>query len=208
LLLWTRATVDDPSAHADLSWEVAECDGGTVVAAGHAVAAAGSDHTVHVVVEGLRPGTSYTYCFRTAADECTGRTSTLPDSADRYRIGVVCCARWGWNDFASYGRLADDEPDLVLHLGDYIYEKGELPPVGPPTDPPHDTRTLADYRRRFAQHRAHPDRAAAARHCSDDRDLGRPRGREQRTDRRRRGRAGAPRLRNARVARVDAGCRR
>jgi alkaline phosphatase D len=80
----------------------------------------------------------------------------MPDQATSFRVGVVCCARWGWNDFAAYERLADDAPDVVLHLGDYIYEVNEIPPAGPPAQPRRELRTLDDYRTRFAHHRRHP----------------------------------------------------
>lgn len=157
MLLWTRITSAAPSV--EVAWEISHQ--GDVVASGITLAEAEVDHTVRVVVDGLDPGTAYTFSFSSGSlsaggERAAGRTSTLPERASSFRIGVVCCARWGWNDFAAYSRLAADDPDLVLHLGDYIYEIGERPPTGPPTAPLHDLRTLADYRRRFAQHRAHP----------------------------------------------------
>ena len=52
--------------------------------------------------------------------------------------------------------MLPESPDVVLHLGDYIYEVGETPPSGVATDPPYDCVTLDDYRRRYRQHRTHP----------------------------------------------------
>src|SRR5690606_1111915 len=53
------------------------------------------------------------------------------------------------------------ELDLVLHLGDAIYEfaTGEYGGVRA-YDPPHACRTLEDYRRRHAQYRSEPEAQA------------------------------------------------
>jgi alkaline phosphatase D len=148
VLLWTRV---DPAS--EVQWELR---GDDVERSGTVIADPDADATVRLVVTGLPAGRTFTYAFSVDGERVEGVTATVPERADRFRIGVVCCARWGWNDFDAYRRLADAKPDLVLHLGDYIYEIGEDPPCGPRTEPPHDARTLADYRTRFAQHRAHP----------------------------------------------------
>jgi alkaline phosphatase D len=109
-----------------------------------------------VLVDDLAPGTGYHYVFGSNGDRITGRTRTLPLAARGLRIAVVCCSRWGWPGFDRLASVVSERPDLVLHLGDYIYEVGESPPDGPTTDPRHDCRTLDDYRRRYRQHRSHP----------------------------------------------------
>lgn len=154
VVLWTR--VDEPSRHdAPVAWSVWTEDG-RPVAHGDELARADADHTCHVVVDDLTPATSYHYVFEAGGDRIVGRTRTLPEAADHLRIAVVCCSRWGWPGFDRLSSVLSDAPDLVLHLGDYVYEVGETPPVGPTTDPPHDCRTLDDYRRRYRQHRSHP----------------------------------------------------
>lgn len=115
-----------------------------------------TDHTCTVTVDGLTPGTDYHYVFEANGDRIVGRTRTLPGIADSFRLAVACCSRWGWPGFDDYARILTESPDLVLHLGDYIYEVGEHPPAGPTTEPPHDCETLDDYRRRYRQHRSHP----------------------------------------------------
>ncbi|MBB5167442.1 alkaline phosphatase D family protein [Mycobacterium sp. AZCC_0083] len=66
----------------------------------------------------------------------------------------------GW--FTAYHRLAEEQPDLVVHLGDYQYEyaAGQSKDrvrdhVGP------ETVTLANYRQRYAQYKTDPDLQAA-----------------------------------------------
>jgi alkaline phosphatase D len=138
-----------------LTWSMWN-DDGELVDRGRAWASPDADHTCKVVVDGLAPGAGYHYIFEARGDRIVGRTRTLPSSARSFRIAVACCSRWGWPGFDDYAAILAESPDLVIHLGDYIYEIGESPPDGPPTDPPHDCRTLADYRRRYRQHRGRP----------------------------------------------------
>ena len=114
-----------------------------------------------VDVGGLAPATTYWYRFRVDGQTSPiGRTRTLPDGdVERWRLGTVCCAHFAEAPLGVYRALAEREVDLVLHLGDYIYE--EAAPHGHRRhEPPHDVVTLDDYRRRLAQLRADPDAQA------------------------------------------------
>jgi alkaline phosphatase D len=70
------------------------------------------------------------------------------------RLGVVSCSSYAAGPFAVYRHLAEADVDLVLHLGDYLYDRSSGPR---PHDPPEPPTTLADYRRRHAQQRSDPD---------------------------------------------------
>lgn len=166
--LWTRVTVPDTARddHHELNWTVATDPALTdVVASGAVTAPPDDDHTVHVVVDGLPSGTRFWYGF-TAADGTrspVGRTTTLPSAGvhlDRFRIAVVCCARYGTGWFAAYRTATGTEPDLIVHLGDHIYEDGGSCVPGREHDPPHEAITLDDYRRRYAQTCADADTQA------------------------------------------------
>ena len=161
-MLWTRASVPH-SASVPLRWTVAADPAlAEPVAAGSVTATPDDDHTVHVDVSGLRPATTYWYGFAVGDDRSpVGRTRTLPgpdDPVDRMRLGVVCCSQYATGWFNAYGRLAERDVDLVLHLGDYIYEaeaKHEKPtrlhrPRG-------RCLTLPDYRARHGQYKTDPD---------------------------------------------------
>ncbi|MAT05333.1 MAG: hypothetical protein CL424_09865 [Acidimicrobiaceae bacterium] len=155
VVLWTRAAPPaaiGPTSRGPLRWSL-WTEGGDQVEAGVAEVGPEHDHTCHVRVGGLEPGTTYHVVFEAFGSRITGTTTTLPTNATRFRIAVACCSRWGWPGFETYGRIDREEPDLVLHVGDYIYEIGETTPTGRMTDPPHDCTTLDDYRRRHAQHR-------------------------------------------------------
>ncbi len=150
VLIWTLLDGGGP-----LRWAVAADEGlGQVVAEGEATAADGG--TVAVDVEGLRPATTYWYRFEADGERSTvGRTRTLPaEGATRLRVGATCCARYAQEEFGVYGALATAEVDLVVHLGDYIYEddKGDKRP----NEPDRTIVSLDDYRARHSLHRRDP----------------------------------------------------
>ena len=115
--------------------------------------------TVTVDVDGLEPSRTYWYRFEAGGERSPiGRTRTLPGpTAERLRLGATCCARYSASTFAVYRALAAADIDLVLHLGDYIYEDVKTGLPGRDPDPPHEAVTLADYRARHAQARLDPD---------------------------------------------------
>ncbi len=170
MLLWTRArrTGGRP---VDGAWQVAsDAAFGSIVAQGTFCATGATDHTVKVDVAGLIPGTDYWYRF--TADGVTspiGRTRTLPTgSLDRLDIVLACCAMYTQGEFHAYRAIAERPTlDLVLFVGDYIYEYGtggiRLAPDIRPAEPSGDAVTLSDYRTRYAQW--HRDPALQAAHA-------------------------------------------
>ena len=165
VLLWTRVTSLEPRV--TLRWTVAEDEGLTrIVRTGTARAEAEADHCVTVPVDGLPPGRTWWYGFEAPGGQRSpvGRTRTMPAGpAERVRLGLVSCSRYAAGGFAAYRALAEREVDLVVHLGDYIYEDGRADARA--HDPPEELRTLEQYRRRYAQHRLDPDlQALHARH--------------------------------------------
>lgn len=155
VLLWTR--LGGGITHT--VWVVAADPQLTrVVATGTVTTGPERDFTVVVDVDGLVPATTYWYRF-SAGDRQSpvGRTRTLPDGpVERFRIGTACCAHYAEAPLGVYRALAEREVDLVLHLGDYIYEDAGLHGHRR-HQPPHEAVTIDDYRRRLAQLRADPD---------------------------------------------------
>lgn len=103
-------------------------------------------------------GPSRELLFRCVADgelrSGVARTRTLPAEGAGVAgvdLGIACCARRSSSDFGVYRRLAERTPDLVVHLGDYIYEDGD-----PPHDPSHRCVEVDDYRTRYSQYRGDP----------------------------------------------------
>ncbi|MEE4454553.1 alkaline phosphatase D family protein [Novosphingobium resinovorum] len=163
VLLWTRIT-DPARKPVHGTWEIAEDEVFTIIASrGTFTTSATRDHTVKVIAEGLKPGRDYFYRF-SALDtvSATGRTKTLPTGRiEKLDIVLACCAMYMFGEFHAYRAIADREAvDVVLFVGDYIYEYGanSMPGVMDlrPIEPSHDTVTLADYRARYAQWRRDP----------------------------------------------------
>ena len=127
VVIWTRVT---PSADAEVSvvWEVAhDAAFQRLVAGGMLTTDASVDYTIKVDVCDLRPGQSYYYRFLSSDSiSPVGRTRTLPTGAvDQFTLAVVSCAHYSQGYFHVYRELSRrDDLDLVLHLGDYIYESG------------------------------------------------------------------------------------
>jgi len=176
-VLWTRLAPDplstDPAApgglaggDVPLAYEIATDDGmRDVVLRGAATAEAAFAHSVHVEVAGLEPARPYWYRFTSgAAESPIGRARTAPAPGaklERLRFACASCANYEHGWFSAYRHLAADDPDLVIFLGDYIYEYVEKrrPTVRAHSDGV-DATTLPLYRNRYAQYRLDPDLSA------------------------------------------------
>ena len=92
-----------------------------------------------------------------------GRTKTLPvGPTSNLRFAVVSCSNHAHGYFNVYGRVAQRaDLDLVMHLGDYLYEygAGQYGTARTP-EPAHEIVTLADYRLRHAQYKRDTDSQA------------------------------------------------
>src|SRR5215471_2217985 len=173
-VLWTRLAPEplsfDPFALAgmrgdavELAYEIAaDPELRTIVARGTARADPAFAYSVHIEAEGLKPGRPYWYRFMSGdAVSRTGRamTSTAPGTPlERFKFGFVSCSNYEHGYFAAYRHLADEQPDAVVYLGDYIYEYASPPDVVVRRHSQiAEITTLADYRNRYTQYRLDPD---------------------------------------------------
>lgn len=133
-----------------------------VLRQGTALAEAEHAYSVHLPVDGLAPDRPYWYRFHLGPyTSAIGRAVTLPRAgrpAARVKLGVTSCANFERGYFSGYRHLAAEQPDLVLMLGDYIYEQVEKhrPVLRRHSDNTVPT-TLNGYRRRYAQYRLDAD---------------------------------------------------
>ena len=164
--LWTRFVAGtEPTT---LRVEVSEAeDFRSLVAQGTVAASLASDFCAQTRVTDLEAGRWYYYRFLAPNGEASpiGRTRTLPArDVDRCRIAVVSCANAtsGW--FNAYAHAAArDDLDLIVHLGDYIYESpvdrsdalAELA-IARGVQPLGEAVSLLDYRLRYASYRSDP----------------------------------------------------
>src|SRR5262245_52301164 len=167
MVLWTRLAPDPlngggmPPQAVTVKWEVATDERmKEVVLRGSAVASPELGHSVHVEAQGLKPGQWYWYRF-TAGDAVSpvGRARTAPAinaRLDRLRFAFASCQHFETGFFTAYRHMADEQLDLVVHLGDYIYEGA--PVAGRPRQ--HngpEIISLEDYRNRYALYKSDPD---------------------------------------------------
>ena len=167
VILWTRVTpADAGSGPIAVAWEVAaDPEFTTLVLSGAVNTDASRDYTVKVDPSGLTAGTTYYFRFVAGGEVSpVGRTRTAPIGAvDRLRVGVVSCSSLAHGLFNVYRRVAErSDLDVVLHLGDYIYEygNGEYGDARE-YEPAHEILSLEDYRLRYAQYRRDRDLLAA-----------------------------------------------
>ena len=175
VVLWTRLIPADPGAAVNpltVHWEVADDTAfSRIVQRGQAQALPEWGHSVHVELQGLQPDHWYHYRFHhSGATSATGRTRTAPALTDlpaRLRVVFASCQRWEHGYYAAWRQVVADAPDLVLFLGDYIYEYA-CPKDISGLARVHSLRaaqTLADYRDRYALHKSDPLLQAAHAAC-------------------------------------------
>ena len=179
VILWTRLMTGDGPAAArwsrrpvEVGWQVARDERfRRVVRTGRTVARPELAHAVHVDARGLAPGHEYFYRFRALGTlSPVGRTRTAPHprhDVAQLRFGVVNCQDLQNGYWPAYRGLAEEDLDVVVHLGDYIYEHDASSRFADrrhsPTATPglNQLVTLQDYRDRHAQYRSDPALQAA-----------------------------------------------
>jgi alkaline phosphatase D len=170
-VLWTRLAPEPlagggmPEAAVEVAWEIA-ADAGfrSIPRSGKEMALPEWAHSVHVEAAGLKPGRTYFYRFHAgSATSPVGRFRTAPAadaSARRLALALASCQQYEQGHYAAYRHMAAEDLDLVVHVGDYIYESS----WGRNHVRKHDTGetvTLEDYRNRYALYKSDPDLQAA-----------------------------------------------
>ena len=156
-----------PEQPVAVDWELAEDERfSRIVRSGTAIADPAWAHSVHVEPGGLEPDRWYFYRFHIGlAVSPIGRTRTAPvpeTRVDRVRLAFASCSQWEHGYYTAYQDMAERDLDLMIHVGDYIYENswGELPPVRVHNTPGTVT-DLAGFRDRYAQYKTDPALQAA-----------------------------------------------
>ncbi len=163
VVLWTRLAIDPlngggmPPVTFEVKWEVAEDEGfQKIVQKGTELATPQLGHSVHVELSGLKADTWYWYRFHAGdAVSRTGKTRTMPAHdamPEQLKFAFASCQHFESGYYTAYDHMARENPDLVLHLGDYIYEyAGKDNRIRKHHGP--EITTLEHYRNRYAQYR-------------------------------------------------------
>jgi len=156
-----------PPEDVAVTWEVATDAAFTdVVAQGTEPAVAALAHSVHVTAGGLDANTWYHYRFSVEGHtSATGRTRTTPAAGAMtpLRLGAASCQNWRAGYYTAHAHLAEEGCDLIVFLGDYIYESGGTGPVRAHNGP--ECKTLTAYRNRYALYKGDPNLQASHASC-------------------------------------------
>ena len=169
MVLWTRLSGPDLPALVDVAWELAEDPAFTRIAArGVEQALAADAHSVHAEPAALLPDRQYWYRFTALGQRSpAGRTRTAPAPdapVKSLNFATASCQRYDQGHYAAWAHAAREELDLILFLGDYIYEyKTAKNAVRPHRGGP--LVLLDDYRDRYAQYKSDPALQAAHAAC-------------------------------------------
>ncbi|MCH2034987.1 MAG: alkaline phosphatase D family protein [Tenacibaculum sp.] len=157
VIIWTRYTSQQTSIK--LRWQLANDEAFTnIVREGEVETDASRDYTVAIEIKDLAQNLKLYYRFANIDDKATsvvGKTLTFGASTTELKLAVASCSNYAYGYFNVYEAINLSDADVVVHLGDYIYEYGEdtYGSFRDP-DPTGEILSLDDYRRRYRQYRS------------------------------------------------------
>ena len=168
VVLWSRLAPDPlvgggmPDRPVSVAFQVAVDEAfRKVVARGSVPARPELGHSVHAEVSGLRPGSWYWYRFRANGYVSpTGRTRTAPAfgrTTERVAFALTSCQRYSHGYYTAHRHMANEDLDVVVQVGDYVYQSAPEPTDVRPHEGTGEPVTLAQYRNRHAQYRTDED---------------------------------------------------
>ncbi len=171
VVLWTRLAHDvlreagSQNDVLDVRWELAsDADFNRIVRTGSIAATPDLGHSVHAEVRGLHANSDYFFRWHIGnATSPIGRTRTAAHAdADiqSFQFAFASCQQYEYGFYTAYRHMAEERLDLIVHLGDYIYERS----WGENLVRAHEGSeilTLNDYRARYNTYKSDPDLQAA-----------------------------------------------
>ena len=168
VIIWTRYSSGFRMTE-EIVWQVAYDDSFTsILREGKVETDDTRDFTVSIELQNLESNQKLYYRFISLKDRTVsevGETLTFPKIANEIKLVACSCANYASGFFNVYKEIAKTDADVVIHLGDYIYEYGNNQ-YGTNEDtkrlnrefvPNHELHTLKDYRKRYKQYRQDED---------------------------------------------------
>lgn len=168
VMLWTRLAPQPlqadggmPPSIVPVRWEVAEDEQfARIVRSGEARAEPNWGHSVHVEATGLKPARVYYYRFIAGGEKsAVGRTRTAPAAGsmpEKFRFAFASCQKYEAGFYAAYRHMVADDPDLIVFLGDYIYEGDPNPKEAVRLHLNPEPKDVGGYRIRYATYKRDP----------------------------------------------------
>jgi len=171
VILWTRldrealASAATANQLIEVDYELSDSDSfANIIRSETAIAVPQLGYSVHADVKGLRPGRDYYFRWHLAGETSpVGRTRTAPAidaEVDQFRFAFASCQQYEHGHFTAYQHMAEENFDLIVHLGDYIYERSWGENLVRAHEGP-EIQTLDDYRARYTTYKSDPDLQAA-----------------------------------------------
>ncbi len=168
VIIWTRYTTSRPSA--SLVWQIStDQQFENILRSGEVATDSARDYTAAIQIENLDAGLKLYYRFINVVDETVstvGETFTPSTNINELSMAVVSCSNFQSGFFNVYRSIANSSADVVVHLGDYIYEYaggefGTIPgfteSAGRTHSPDAEILNLEQYRQRYRQYRQDED---------------------------------------------------
>jgi alkaline phosphatase D len=164
VIIWTRYTTTKPSVK--IFWQVAyDPNFKTIYRSGVVTTDANRDYTLAVELQNLEENKKLYYRFFNEEDKSVsvvGETITLPVDATAIKLAVCSCSNYPAGLFNVYQAMAKSDADIIVHLGDYIYEYGQnqygtnhyTDSLNRKHEPANEILNLQDYRARYKQYRS------------------------------------------------------
>ncbi|RNA63712.1 alkaline phosphatase [Chryseobacterium nematophagum] len=164
VIIWTRY-----ESVGEITYEVAsDIKFTNIIRQGKVSPNLSTDFTIAIDIQDLPSNKKWYYRFyNSTANETSaiGETITLPsksDSVNEVKLAVASCANFPAGFFNVYKEIANSDVDVVIHLGDYIYEyapgeygTNQYTAAHNRTHKPNkELITLSDYRERYRQYRS------------------------------------------------------
>ena len=174
-VIWTRLAPDPlngggmDNTAIEVEWQISEDENmKRIVKKGRAVAAPALAHSIHVAVSGLQSQRPFWYQFKAGKEiSPVGRAMTAPRRGapqSQLKFAFASCQNWEAGLWTAYDHMLADNPDVVVHLGDYIYE-GAAKETGVRKHNSAEIITLSDYRNRHALYKSDPSIQKMHKHC-------------------------------------------
>jgi alkaline phosphatase D len=165
VVIWTKlhfiSGQSIPDTPVTIKWQMSkDIRFNQIVQEGFFTALPEEGHSVHVEVTKLESATQYYYRFLCSSHiSSTGVTRTLPNPyslEQRFNFALASCQNYEKGFFSAYKQLIALNPQLVLFVGDYIYENKPKEGEIRKHTGYRDCKTLVEYRQRYAQYRSDP----------------------------------------------------
>ncbi|WP_075342410.1 alkaline phosphatase D family protein [Tenacibaculum agarivorans] len=157
VIIWTRYSTQEVSTK--LIWQLAkDANFKNIVRQGQVETDATRDYTVAIEVKDLAQNLKLYYRFVNVEDKATspvGETLTFGTDLSEIKLAVASCSNYAAGYFNVYDAMNQSDADVVVHLGDYIYEYGEnIYGTFRDPEPKGEIITTDDYRKRYRQYRS------------------------------------------------------